>query len=334
MSRITLIAEAGVNHNADMDMAKWMIAAAANAGADYVKFQTAVPELVYTKNAPKADYQKKSTGAEGTQLEMAKKIHLPVTAYAELKEYATSKNIIFMSTPFDLKSVEVLEALNEDYYKIPSGEITNLPYLRKIGRLGRKVIMSVGMANLGEVEAAINALVEAGTDREKITLLHCNTDYPTAFTDVNLSAMVTLRDAFKMNVGYSDHTLGIEVSVAAAALGATIIEKHFTLDKNLPGPDHKASLDPGELKDWVRAIRNVEEAIGDGIKKASPSEEKNKKVMRKGIVASRPIKAGELFSEKNLTVKRPEQGLSPMLWDMVIGKKAPKAYGEDEFIDL
>lgn len=335
MKKILLIAEAGVNHNADLEKAKEMIKIAAEAGADIVKFQTAVPELVYTRNAPKAEYQKETTGKNGTQLEMAKKIHLPLDDYKILKKVADENNIIFLSTPFDLDSVDALEELNGDYYKIPSGEITNLPYLRKIGRMKRKVIMSVGMANLGEIEASIDALIVSGTEKENIILLHCNTDYPTRnFEDVNLNAMVTIKDAFKVPVGYSDHTIGIEVSLAAAALGATILEKHFTLDKKLKGPDHTASLDPKELKAWVTAIRNVEKAMGDGIKRVSASEISNKKVMRKGIVANCSIKKGELFSETNSTVKRPEQGISPMLWDSVIGQKAKKDFSADQFIEL
>jgi len=332
MKRVFIIAEAGVNHNGNMELAEKMIVIAKETGADMVKFQTAVPELVITKNAPKLAYQKETTDRKESQLEMAKKIHLPLGAFRELKKYADQRGILFLSTPFDLKSIDTLEELKPKYYKIPSGEITNLPYLRKIGKLRRKVIISTGMAKMKEIEEALSVLIKAGTKKKNITVLHCNTEYPTPIKDVNLRAMLSIRDKFKVNVGYSDHTRGIEISIAAVAMGASIIEKHFTLDKTMEGPDHKMSLEPQELKTLVSSIRNVERAFGNGIKRPSESEVKNISIVRKSIVAARDIKKGEIFTESNITVKRPGTGLNPMLWDKVLGKTAKRNFGKDEII--
>lgn len=330
-----IIAEAGVNHNGDFSRACEMIRVAKLAGADYVKFQTAVPELVISSIAPKAEYQKETTGAQESQLEMCKKIHLPVSDYAKLAEICKNEGIGFMSTPFDLVSIDVLAKLDMDYWKIPSGEITNLPYLRKIASKGGKVILSTGMSMPEEIKDACNILIYGGIKAEDISLLHCNTQYPTPFCDVNLLAMNTLRSINPAGmVGYSDHTVGIEVPVAAVALGAEIIEKHFTLDKTLPGPDHKASLDPKELSDMVAAIRNIEIALGDEHKTVSESERPNITVARKSIVAARDIKAGETLTEDNITVKRPGNGISPMLWNSVIGTKAIMDFKYDELIKI
>ena len=265
---------------------------------------------------------------------MVKKLELSYDDFKVLKEYCDKLGIMFLSTPFDLESIDFLNELGLEIFKIPSGEITNLPYLEKIGKLGKKVILSTGMADLGEIEDALDILINNGTRKEDITVLHCNTEYPTPIEDVNLLAMLTIRDAFKINVGYSDHTLGIEIPIAAVALGATVIEKHFTLDRNMEGPDHKASLEPHELKAMINAIRNVEKALGDGIKKPSKSEEKNKIIVRKSIVAKRKIKKGEIFTEENITVKRPGNGISPMRWYEILGKKASKDYQEDELIEI
>lgn len=332
--RIIIIAEAGVNHNASMEMARRMVVEAAKAGADYVKFQTAVPELVISSIAPKAEYQKETTGEAESQLEMCKAIHLPLSAYAELAELCRKEGIGFMSTPFDLVSIDTLAELNMDYWKIPSGEITNLPYLRKIAGIGGKVILSTGMSTLVEVAEAVEVLVNGGIDRKDIYLLHCTTQYPTPYSDVNLRAMESLRKLDVGGVGYSDHTLGIEVPVAAAALGAQVIEKHFTLDKSLPGPDHRASLDPAELAAMVKAVRHIEDALGDGDKRVAESEKSNIEVARKSIVAASPIAAGETFTEENITVKRPGNGISPMRWDEVIGQKAKKDFPYDSLIEL
>lgn len=329
-----IIAEAGVNHNGDYGRAVEMIYAAKEAGADYVKFQTAVPELVISEFAPKAEYQEETTGKGESQLDMCRKIHLPLSAYAPLKEKCDSVGIGFVSTPFDLVSIDTLAPLGMDFWKIPSGEITNLPYLRKIGRLGQPVVLSTGMSELNEVEQALRILEENGTPRSLVSLLHCNTQYPTPYVDVNLHAMDALRSLGVAAVGYSDHTLGIEVPVAAVAMGAKIIEKHFTLDKNLPGPDHRASLNPQELTDMVKAIRHIEDALGKSNKTVSCSERPNIEIARKSIVASRPIKAGETFSEENITVKRPGNGISPMMWDKVIGEKSPRDFRADELIEL
>lgn len=331
---ITIIAEAGVNHNGNLELARKMVRVARECGADYVKFQTAVPELVISTIAPKAEYQKETTGNEQSQLEMCKAIHLPLCDYAGLAQMCRDEGIGFMSTPFDLVSIDCLEPLGMDYWKIPSGEITNLPYLRKIGALHQHIIMSTGMATLDEVEAAVRVLEQAGTPRRDITLLHCTTQYPTPYDAVNLRAMDALRTLGCGAVGYSDHTVGIEVSVAAAAMGATVIEKHFTLDKNLPGPDHRASLDPAELRDLVRSVRHLELAMGNGEKVVAEAERPNIAVARKSIVAARDIRTGEVLTEENITVKRPGNGLSPMLWDSVTGTRAVRDFRADELITV
>ncbi len=334
MKKTFIIAEAGVNHNGSLELARKMIDAAVEAGADAVKFQTFKAEKVVSRYAPKAEYQKKTTNAGESQLEMIKKLELDAAAHQTLIDYCKKKNIRFLSTPFDLESIDLLNELGLDIFKIPSGEITNLPYLRKIGDLKKETILSTGMADLEEIEDALDVLTGAGTKLKDITVLHCNTEYPTPMQDVNLKAMQTIKSAFPgTHVGYSDHTEGIEVPIAAVAMGATIIEKHFTLDKNMEGPDHKASLEPNELKTMVCAIRNVEKVLGNGIKKPSPSELKNKLIVRKSIVAAQAIAAGEKFTNHNLTVKRPGTGLSPMKWDEVVGKTAIKNYSRDDLID-
>lgn len=332
MSDIFIIAEAGVNHNGDIRLAKKLIDAAKSAGADAVKFQTFKAESVVSKLAQKAEYQKQTTGVDESQLEMVKKLELSFCDFKELKKYCEEKEILFLSTPFDFDSIDFLESLEMPIYKVPSGEITNLPYLIKIARIGKSVIMSTGMSDLDEVGLALEVLRDNGAG--SITLLHCNTQYPTPFEDANLKAMLTLKERFGVAVGYSDHTLGIEAPIAAVALGATVIEKHFTLDKNMEGPDHKASLDPQELKAMVTSIRNIEVALGDGIKRPSKSETPNKEVARKSIVARRNIVKGEIFTEDNLTVKRPGNGISPMKWFEVLGKKATRDFCEDELIEL
>ena len=334
MNKVFIIAEAGVNHNGQLEMAFKLIDAAKKAGADAVKFQFFKASDLVTKNAGKADYQKKLTDANESQLEMIKKLELTGEQQKELLNYCETKNIQFLSSAFDIESAMILNEMGLEIFKIPSGEITNLPYLRTIGGFKKKVILSTGMATLGEVEQAIDILTTAGTKRDHIILLHCTSEYPAPFNEVNLQAMVTLEKAFKIKVGYSDHTKGIEIPIAAVALGATVIEKHFTLDRNLPGPDHKASLEPEELRAMVKAIRNVQMALGDGIKRPSPSELKNREIVRKSIVARRAIKKGEIFTENNITVKRPGKGLSPMYWDDVLGKTAPKDFREDELIVL
>ncbi len=332
--KVIIIAEAGVNHNGNFDLARKMIHEAAKAGADYVKFQTAVPELVISTFAPKAEYQKETTGSGQSQLDMCRAIHLPLSAYAELAEICRSEGIGFMSTPFDLVSIDCLAELDMDYWKIPSGEITNLPYLRKIGALGSRIIMSTGMANINEIEQAISILEAAGTPRRNISLLHCTTQYPAPYASVNLRAMHALENLGCHSIGYSDHTIGTEVAVAAVAQGARIIEKHFTLDCNLPGPDHRASIEPQQLALLVQQIRHIEAALGNGIKDVADAERPNIEVARKSIVAAQNIAKGEIFSEQNITVKRPGNGISPMLWDTVIGKTAPRDFIADELIEL
>lgn len=334
MKRVIIIAEAGVNHNGDYQRAVDMVYAAKEAGADYVKFQTAVPELVISSVAPKAEYQKETTGGNESQLEMCRKIHLKLDDYLPLSELCREVGIGFMSTPFDLVSIDCLAPLRMDFWKIPSGEITNLPYLRKIAAKGGKVILSTGMSELPEIEAAMNVIEAGGIPRDDISLLHCNTQYPTPMHDVNLRAMEQLRSLHPGMVGYSDHTTGIEVPVAAVAMGAEIIEKHFTLDKSLPGPDHRASLDTAELRAMVNAIRNIELAIGDGEKHVSDSERPNIEIARKSIIAARDIKAGEILTEENLTVKRPGNGISPMRWDEVVGSRAIRDFKADHLIEL
>ncbi len=329
-----IVAEAGVNHNGDIEMAHRMIDAAAESGADLVKFQTFTADGLVTRWAEKAIYQKQTTEATESQYDMLRRLELNRQMHESLMAHCRERGIGFLSTPFDTVSVDLLVELGIERFKIPSGEITNLPYLRHIGRYGKPIILSTGMATLGEIEAALSILEKAGTQKGLITVLHCNTDYPTPMNDVNLLAMLTIRDAFGVEVGYSDHTLGIEVPVAAMALGATIIEKHFTLDRNLPGPDHRASLEPGELKAMVQAIRNIELALGDGIKRTSKSEARNKPIARKSLVASRPISKGETFTQDNLAVKRPGTGISPMCWDEVVGRSAPRDFSINELIEL
>ncbi|MGL4393464.1 MAG: N-acetylneuraminate synthase [Fusobacteriaceae bacterium] len=333
---VYIIAEAGVNHNGSLELAKKLIEVAKKSGADAVKFQTIKAENLVSKYAEKADYQKKSTGSDESQLDMIKKIALPYSDFEKLKEYCDKVEIKFLSTPFDFESIDLLEKMKMDIWKIPSGEITNLPYLRKISKVAKEIIMSTGMAEMHEIKKAIDILKndEKDSEVEKIYVLHCNTQYPTPMKDVNLKAMDEMRKELGVEIGYSDHTLGIEVPIAAVALGATIIEKHFTLDKNMVGPDHKASLEPEELKQMVKAIRNIEEALGDGKKKVSESERKNIEIVRKSIVAKKNIKSEDVFSENNLTVKRPGTGISPIKWDEVIGKKAKKDFKEDELIEL
>ena len=331
-SIITIIAEAGVNHNGSIDTAKKMIDVAAEAGADYVKFQTFKAEKLVTRTAEKAKYQKGSTAEEESQFNMLNKLELDRAAHEELIQYCEQKDTRFLSTAFDHNSIDLLDELNIPFYKIPSGEITNLPYLHHVGRMEKPVVMSTGMATLEEVRAAMDILLEAGVKKDGLTILHCNTEYPTPIVDVNLKAMLTIRDELGVAVGYSDHTLGIEIPIAAVAMGATVIEKHFTLDRTLPGPDHAASLEPDELKAMVTAIRNIEKAIGSGEKKPSDSEKKNITVVRKSIIAKKPISKGEVFSENNLGVKRPGTGLSPILWDEIIGSRATKDFELDELI--
>lgn len=328
-----IIAEAGVNHNGNLELAKKMIDVAVDVGANAVKFQTFKTVRVVCRYAPKAEYQKKTTSASESQFEMVKNLELDAVVHRELFDYCKKKNIRFLSSPFDLESIDLLNELGLDIFKIPSGEITNLPYLRKIASIRKEIILSTGMADLGEIEDALDVLTGAGTELKDITVLHCNTEYPTPIEDVNLRAMLTIKAAFPgIKIGYSDHTLGIEVPIAAVAMGATTIEKHFTLDKNMAGPDHKASLEPRELKDMICAIHNIEKGLGNGIKKPSRSELKNILIARKSIVAERNIQKGEVFTEENLTVKRPGTGISPMRWDEVIGKKAGRDYKNDEEI--
>lgn len=334
MTRTLIIAEAGVNHNGDEELARQLVDVAAQAGADVVKFQTFSADRLVTATAAKADYQRRSTSAAESQHAMLKRLELSREMHVELMERSRARGIEFLSTAFDLDSLGMLHDLGIRLFKVPSGELTNLPYLRQIGRYGGRVILSTGMASLGEIEAAIGILEQAGTPRAQVTVLHCTTEYPTAMPDVNLRAMVSLREAFQVAVGYSDHTPGIEVAIGAVALGATVIEKHFTTDRTLPGPDHQASLDPSELLLMVRSIRNIESALGDGVKRLTPGEAANRTVARKSIVAARPITAGELFSERNLTLKRPGSGLSPMLWDDVIGRVASRKFAVDEEIAL
>lgn len=330
---VFIIAEAGVNHNGSIKLAKELIDAAVDAGVDAVKFQTFKAEKLVSKNAKKAQYQSENMQeSDNSQFNMLKKLELDTDTHYKLISYCNSKNIMFLSTPFDHDSIELLNDLELEIFKIPSGEITNLPYLREIGSLNKQVILSTGMADMGEIEDALDILVEAGTKKENITVLHANTMYPTPMEDVNLNAMVTIGNTFNVAYGYSDHTLGIEVDVAAVALGASCIEKHFTLDKSMEGPDHKASLDPIELKAMVEAIRNIELALGSSVKKPSKSEMPNKEVVRKSIVASCSIKKGETLTENNLTVKRPSGGICPMRWDEVIGNIAQKDYIVDELI--
>jgi len=332
--RTLVIAEAGVNHNGDLGMARQLIDAAAEAGADLVKFQTFSADRLVTTHAGKADYQIRATDGRESQHAMLRRLELSREMHEALIAHCALRGIRFFSTAYDSQSIDLLLELGADRFKIPSGEITNLPYLRHVGSLGKPVILSTGMATLGEIEAAVDVLERAGTPRGRVTVLHCNTEYPTPMADVNLRAMLTIRDAFGVAVGYSDHTKGIEVAVAAVALGATVIEKHFTLARNLPGPDHQASLEPDDLKAMVASIRNIESALGDGIKRPSPSEAKNRSAARRSLVAACAIRTGERFTEANVAVKRPGTGLSPMRWDEVLGRKAPRDFALNEFIEL
>ena len=334
MRHVTIIAEAGQNHNGQLKMAYKLIDAAKKSGADFVKFQTSIPKLHVSKFAKKADYQIKNSKKKESQLKMLQKLSLTYQDFKKIKKYCRKKKIEFLSTPFDLKSIKFLKGLNMKYFKIPSGEITNLPYLIKIAKLKKKVILSTGMANLKEIKDALNILTSHGTKKKNITILQCNTEYPTPLRDANIRAMLSIKKKFKVNIGYSDHTEGIESSLAAAALGARILEKHITLNKKLPGPDHKASANPKDFKKMVEGVRKITVALGDGIKKVSLSEKKNLKIARTSIVAFKKIKKGEVFTNKNLTIKRPGTGISPMKFYKVIGKIAKKKFSEDELIKL
>lgn len=335
MRKVLIIAEAGVNHNGSMQIAKKLVDKAAEAGVDIIKFQTFKSEKLVSKAAKQAEYQQRNIGkGDEGQLAMLKKLELSVENHHELIRYCKERNIRFWSTAFDMESIDFLHSLNMGLWKIPSGEITNYPYLRKIALYHEPVILSTGMCELSDVEAAVKVLLEFGVQKEQITILHCNTEYPTPFQDVNLKAMLEIGEKFGVKIGYSDHTKGIEVPIAAVALGATVIEKHFTLDKNMEGPDHKASLEPDELKAMVCAIRNIEQALGSGHKTISDSERKNIEIARKSIVAACPIKKGEILTEENLTVKRPGTGISPMRWNEVLGTVASRDYSEEEMIVL
>jgi N,N'-diacetyllegionaminate synthase len=334
MTKTLIIAEAGVNHNGDINLAKKLIDVAAVAGADIVKFQTFSAERLATRAARKAAYQEQTTSAGESQFDMLHRLELSPEMHKELIDHCAARNINFLSTGFDIESIDLLVRLGQSCFKIPSGEITNLPYLDYIGKFSKPVILSTGMATLGEIEDAIALLEQAGTPRAKMTILHCTTEYPTPMIEVNLRAMLSIRTAFGVNIGYSDHTSGIEVAVAAVALGASVIEKHFTLDRNMSGPDHKASLEPDELRAMVVAVRNIEIALGDGIKRLTPSEARNKQVARKSLVASQSIKTGEIFSKMNISAKRPGTGISPMRIEEVIGRTAKRDFSEDELIEF
>ena len=335
MNHTIIIAEAGVNHNGSIELAKLLIDEAVESGVDYIKFQTFKSENLVTRTAKQADYQKKNIGdSDNSQYNMLKELELSEEQHFELIEYCNKKGIKFFSTAFDMDSIDFLTSLNLGLWKIPSGELTSYPYVKKIASFGEPVILSTGMSSTEEISDTVNLLVSCGLPKEKITILHCNTEYPTPMCDVNLLAMNSIKKRFQTEIGYSDHTVGIEVPIAAVALGAKVIEKHFTLDRNLPGPDHKASLEPSELKAMVSAIRNIEQALGSEDKKVSSSEMKNKAVARKSIVAAKAIKAGEMFSEENLTVKRPGIGISPMKWESVIGQVAIRDFEQDELIEL
>jgi N,N'-diacetyllegionaminate synthase len=333
MKKVFIIAEAGVNHNGSLVIAKKLITAAAKAGVDAVKFQTFKSELLVSRLAPKAVYQKKD-GSKETQLEMIKKLELDLDAHRQLIKHCKSQGLMFISSPFDLRSIDLLAKLGLGTIKIPSGEINNLPYLRKIGALKKRIILSTGMSDFREIKKALEILVKAGTKKENITVLHCNTEYPTPMKDVNLMAMLGIKDKLGVAVGYSDHTLGVEIAVAAVAMGASIIEKHLTLDRHMRGPDHQASLEPDELGKMVKMIRNVEAALGRSEKRPTDSEKNNLRIVRKSIVAARAIKKGERFNKDNITVKRPGFGLSPMLWDVVIGRQAKRDFKEDDLIKI
>ncbi len=329
---ILIIAEAGVNHNGDMGIAAEMINTARECGADIIKFQTARPELMVSRHAEKADYQKHAAKAGEKQYDMLKRLMLSYDQYEELRQCCREAGIIFLSTPFDLESIDFLDRMDMPFFKIPSGEITDLPYLEKIGRTRKPVVLSTGMSTLREIGEAMKVLRD--NDSSDITLLHCTTEYPAPFSEVNLKAMNTMKERFGVPVGYSDHTRGIETAIAAAALGAVVIEKHFTLDRSMAGPDHKASLEPRELEAMIRSIRNVEQALGSGEKEPTPAEEKNRTAARKSILAKRNIRKGEMLTEDNLIAKRPGNGISPMLWHEVLGKSAKRDFMEDELIEL
>lgn len=333
-SKTLIVAEAGVNHNGDLAIAKELIDVAAEAGADLVKFQTFSADRMVTATAPMANYQTRNTNRYEFQYEMLRRLELTKDMHYELKNHCLLRGIDFFSTGFDVESIDLLAELGQDRFKIPSGELTNLPFLRYIGRMSKPIIMSTGMAQMEEIRSAIEVLEEVGTPRSIITVLHCTTEYPAPMTEVNLRAMLSIKSEFAVNVGYSDHTAGIEVAIAAVAMGASVIEKHFTLDRNLPGPDHKSSLLPEELKLMVRSIRNIETAMGDGIKRCTPSEARNICMARKSLVASRAIIKGEVFSLENISVKRPGTGISPMAMDKVIGCLAPRDFIKDDLIEL
>lgn len=332
---VLIIAEAGVNHNGSLELAKQLIDKAVEAGVDIIKFQTFKSEKLVSKAARQAEYQQRNIGKKDEgQLAMLKKLELSQSDHEELISYCNERGIRFFSTAFDMDSIDYLHSLDMGLWKIPSGEITNYPYLRKIAQYQEPVILSTGMCELSDIEAAMNVLLEFGVKKEQITILHCNTEYPTPFADVNLKAMLEIGEKFGVQIGYSDHTKGIEVPIAAVALGATVIEKHFTLDKKMEGPDHKASLEPDELKAMVSSIRHIEQALGSGHKTISESERKNIDIARKSIVAARPIQAGELLTEENLTVKRPGNGISPMRWNEVVGTRAVQSFNEEDPIQL
>ena len=333
MKKTLIIAEAGVNHNGELNLAKQLVDVAAQAGVDYVKFQTFKADKLVNKSAKKACYQTKNTGNDDSQYKMLKKLELTEENHHILIDYCKEKGVKFLSTAFDFDSIEFLKD-KIDFYKIPSGEITNLPYLEKVAKLNLDIVMSTGMATMNEVKDALTILVDNGISKDKVTILHCNTEYPTPMEDVNLNAMLTIKKELGVKIGYSDHTLGIEVPIAAVALGATVIEKHFTLDKTMEGPDHKASLEPNELVAMVKGIRNIEKAMGNGVKIPSKSEQKNITIARKSIVAKSNIKKGEKFTEQNITVKRPGNGVSPMRWHEIIGTIATRDFKEDELIEL
>lgn len=332
---VIIIAEAGVNHNGSIEIAKKLVDEAARAKVDYIKFQTFKSEGVVTKKAEKAEYQKETTGSEeNTQLELIKKLEIPYDGYLEIIDYCNQKGVKFFSTSTDPDSVEFLASLHLGMWKIPSGEVTNYHFLKKIASYNEETYFSLGMCDLQMVREAVQVLKDNGLEMSKLTLLHCNTEYPTPMEDVNLKVMDTLREEFGVKVGYSDHTLGIEVPIAAVAMGADVIEKHFTLDRTMEGPDHKASLEPDELCDMVRTIRNVEKAIGDGVKRITESERRNIIIARKSIVAARDIKKGEVFTEENITTKRPGSGISPMRWNEILGKTAIKDFNEEDLIEI
>jgi N,N'-diacetyllegionaminate synthase len=333
-SRCLIIAEAGVNHNGDMRIARDLIEAAAEAGADLVKFQTFSANSLVTERAPKANYQLRTTGSDLSQYQMLKALELDHQMHLDLIAKCKESGIEFFSTAFDIQSLDYLSTLGAKRFKVPSGEITNLPYLLHMAAFEKPILLSTGMSNLGEIEDAIEAIESAGLERRYITVLHCNTEYPTPFGDVNLNALESIKRAFGVSVGYSDHTLGIEIPIAAVAMGAQVIEKHLTLDRNLPGPDHRASVEPDEFRNMVRSVRNIEMAMGDGVKRVTQSERENREISRKSLVAIAPIRKGDKFSPKNIGTKRPGKGISPMRWHEMVSRVATRDYFEDELIEL